>query len=203
MTALTRAGTLSRVMTSWGGTSMVTVLKSILTILSTSGHNKKSPGPFGPPWTRPRRKITPRSYSLTTLMALYKTDATTTMATIRAMNAKPIRECSSLVATNHADSTTAGRTPETGEEGPNQTSLSLPVYQRDSLEKPPRPDVAGYVVYAGDGHLIMDLGVDGSPVAHGYADVGDISAAVLAPEEQVSGLGSTVDRGPVAHLPSR
>src|SRR5687768_16985982 len=77
---------------------------------------------------------------------------------------------------------------------------SLPVYQRDSLEKPPRPYVAGYLVYAGDGHLIMDLGVDGSPVAHGYADVGDVSAAVLAPEEQVSGLGSTVDRGPVAHL---
>ena len=56
-----------------GGTSMVTVLRSILTILSTSGHNRKSPGPFGPPWTRPRRKITPRSYSLTTLRALIKT----------------------------------------------------------------------------------------------------------------------------------
>src|SRR5829696_3122668 len=63
-------------MTSWGGTSMVTVLKSILTILSTSGHNTKSPGPLGPPWTRPRRKITPRSYSLTTLMALSMTEAT-------------------------------------------------------------------------------------------------------------------------------
>src|SRR5215213_8456533 len=63
-------------MTSWGGTSMVTVLRSILTILSTSGNNKKSPGPFGPPWTLPRRKMTPRSYSLTTLMALTTTEAT-------------------------------------------------------------------------------------------------------------------------------
>src|SRR5215203_1351158 len=63
-------------MTSWGGTSMVTVLKSILTILSIIGRRMKSPGPLGPPWTRPRRKITPRSYSLTTLMALITTAAT-------------------------------------------------------------------------------------------------------------------------------
>src|SRR5919112_1833199 len=76
-------------MTSWGGTSMVTVLKSILTILSTNGHKKKSPGPLGPPWTLPSLKITPRSYSLTTLMALSMTDATTMTTTTRAMNAKP------------------------------------------------------------------------------------------------------------------
>src|ERR687885_312373 len=89
MTAVTRAGTLSRVMISCGGTSMVTVLRSILTILSTTGTRRKSPGPFGPPWTLPRRKITPRSYSLTTLTALYKTEATTTTMTTSAMNAKP------------------------------------------------------------------------------------------------------------------
>src|SRR5215211_6191950 len=177
MTAVTRAGTLSRVMTSWGGTSRVTVLKSILTILSISGRRMKSPGPLGPPWTRPRRKITPRSYSLTTLMALNKTDATTTMATTRAMNAKPIRQCSSPVDTNHADPTTARRTPDTRGKPVLDLPLSLPLGQRDSLEEPPRPDVAIYVVYAGDGHLVMDLGVDGSPVAHGYADVGDVSAA--------------------------
>src|SRR5918994_962864 len=81
MTALTRAGTLSRVMTSCGGTSMVTVLKSILTILSTNGRRIKSPGPLGPPCTRPRRKITPRSYSLTILTALSMTE-TTNIATI-------------------------------------------------------------------------------------------------------------------------
>src|SRR5918997_120861 len=75
MTALTRAGTLSRVMTSWGGTSMVTVLRSILTILSTRGRRMKSPGPLGPPCTLPSLKITPRSYSLTTLMALSTTEA--------------------------------------------------------------------------------------------------------------------------------
>src|SRR5215213_4644403 len=203
MTALTRAGTLSRVITSWGGTSMVTVLRSILTILSTIGRRIKSPGPLGPPWTLPRRKITPRSYSLTTLMALYKTDATTTMATTSTMNAKPIRRCSSPVATNHADSSTARRTPDTREGGPYWTFLSrLPFGQRNSLEEPPRPNVAIYVVYAGDSHLVMDLGVDGGPVTHGYADVGDVSAAILAPEEQVSRLGSTVDRDPIAHLPT-
>src|SRR5215217_8303015 len=87
MTALTLAGTLSRVMTSWGGTSMVTVLRSILTILSTNGSSRNSPGPLGPPCTRPRRKMTPRSYSFTTFTALYKNEATTTTTT-SAMNAK-------------------------------------------------------------------------------------------------------------------
>src|SRR5215213_5481934 len=81
MTAVTRAGTLSRVIISWGGTSIVTVLRSILTILSTTGRRMKSPGPFGPPCTLPILKITPRSYSLTILMALNMT-ATTNIATI-------------------------------------------------------------------------------------------------------------------------
>src|SRR5215213_10985815 len=81
MTAVTRAGTLSRVMISWGGTSNVTVLRSILTILSTTGRRTKSPGPLGPPSTLPSLKITPRSYSLTILMALNMT-STTTIATI-------------------------------------------------------------------------------------------------------------------------
>src|ERR671916_571825 len=89
MTAFTRAGTLSRVITSWGGTSMVTVLRSILTILSTNGRRTKSPGPFGPPCTRPRRKITPRSYSLTILIALSTTETTNTAITTRAMNPMP------------------------------------------------------------------------------------------------------------------
>src|SRR5215211_7789056 len=89
MTAVTRAGTLSRVMISWGGTSIVTVLRSILTILSTTGRRTKSPGPLGPPCTLPSLKITPRSYSLTTLMALTMTDATTMTTTTKAMNAKP------------------------------------------------------------------------------------------------------------------
>src|SRR5918994_2836417 len=68
-------------MTSWGGTSMVTVLRSILTILSMSGRRRKSPGPFGPPCTLPSLKMTPRSYSLTTLTALTMTE-TTNIATI-------------------------------------------------------------------------------------------------------------------------
>src|SRR5918997_2613961 len=88
-TALTLAGTLSRVITSWGGTSMVTVLRSILTMLSMNGSRMKSPGPLGPPCTRPRRKITPRSYSVTILIALSKTETTNTAITARAMNPMP------------------------------------------------------------------------------------------------------------------
>jgi hypothetical protein len=68
---------------------MVMVLRSILTMLSTNGKSKKSPGPLGPPLTRPRRKITPRSYSLTTLTALYKIETTTKTSTTGAMNPNP------------------------------------------------------------------------------------------------------------------
>src|ERR671913_2457054 len=50
----------------------------------------KSPGPLGPPWTRPRRKITPRSYSLTTLMALSTTAATNSARITTTINANPI-----------------------------------------------------------------------------------------------------------------
>src|SRR5215212_2037090 len=90
MTAVTRAGTLSRVMISWGGTSIVTVLRSILTILSTTGRRIKSPGPFGPPCTLPSLKITPRSYSLTTLMALSTTEATNIATITTTIAATPI-----------------------------------------------------------------------------------------------------------------
>jgi hypothetical protein len=61
---LTLTVTLSRVMTSWGGMSMVTVRSDTFTIRSTMGMMKNRPGPLAP-MTRPRRKITPRSYSLT------------------------------------------------------------------------------------------------------------------------------------------
>src|SRR5918998_1937451 len=76
-------------MTSWGGTSIVTVLRSTLTILSTNGSRTKSPGPFGPPWTRPSLKMTPRSYSVTILIALSTTETTNTAITTRAMNPMP------------------------------------------------------------------------------------------------------------------
>src|SRR5215212_8458154 len=89
MTAVTRAGTLSRVMISCGGTSIVTVLRSILTILSTIGRRMKRPGPFGPPCTLPILKITPRSYSLTILMALSMTEMTNTATITTTIAANP------------------------------------------------------------------------------------------------------------------
>src|SRR5215211_462462 len=90
MTAVTRAGTLSRVIISWGGTSIVTVLRSILTILSTIGKRMKSPGPFGPPCTLPILKITPRSYSLTILMALSTTETRNSATITTTIAATPI-----------------------------------------------------------------------------------------------------------------
>jgi hypothetical protein len=47
-TALTLAGTLSRVITSWGGISKVTVRRSTRTIRSTSGTSSTTPGPLAP-----------------------------------------------------------------------------------------------------------------------------------------------------------
>src|SRR6266849_6105956 len=70
MTALTLTETLSLVMTSCGGTSMVMVRRLTLTILSTSGMRRSSPGPVpSPPGLTtaraclPKRKMTARSYS--------------------------------------------------------------------------------------------------------------------------------------------
>src|SRR6266481_2314299 len=61
-TALTRAGTLSFVMTSCGGMLSVIVRRSTFTIRSTIGMRKTTPGPFGSS-SRPSRNTTPRWYS--------------------------------------------------------------------------------------------------------------------------------------------
>ena len=66
MTAFTLTETLSRVITSWGGTSMVIVRRLTFTILSMKGIRRTSPGPEpSPPGLktalarRPNRKMTP------------------------------------------------------------------------------------------------------------------------------------------------
>ena len=46
ITALTLIDTLSRVMTSWGATSMATVRRLTFTILSTKGISRMTPGPL-------------------------------------------------------------------------------------------------------------------------------------------------------------
>ena len=61
-TALTRAGTLSRVMISCGGIVRVTVRWSTLCSLSRPGKINTSPEPCSPR-SLPSRKTTPRSYS--------------------------------------------------------------------------------------------------------------------------------------------
>src|ERR1039458_1663377 len=62
MTASTVAGTLSRVMTSCFGTSIVMTRRSILTMRSTIGMSRITPGLFAPS-SLTSRKIKPRSYS--------------------------------------------------------------------------------------------------------------------------------------------
>src|SRR6187549_1386063 len=53
-------------MTSCGGTSRTTVRSGIVTMRSSGQKRKMRPGPLGWGRTRPRRKTTPRSYSLST-----------------------------------------------------------------------------------------------------------------------------------------
>src|SRR5579863_2322235 len=59
--------TLSRVITSCGGTVKVTIRKSTLSIRVMIGGTQKIPGPFAP-FKLPSTKITPRSYCCTTRM---------------------------------------------------------------------------------------------------------------------------------------
>ena len=72
-TALTFTVTLSLVITSWEGTSMVTVLRLTRTIFWIPGQRKMIPGPFTPcsMLTFPSVKITPRSYCFRILTMLY------------------------------------------------------------------------------------------------------------------------------------
>src|SRR5262245_42332341 len=80
MTAETLIETLSRDMTSCGGTSIVPTRRSIFCMRSTNGMMKKRPGPRAPE-KRPSRKITPRSYSWTTRTAEPRIGRTTKITT--------------------------------------------------------------------------------------------------------------------------
>src|SRR3954451_12130399 len=78
-TAFTFTETLSREITSCGGTSNTRVLKSTRTICWIGGTTKISPGPFTPP-KRPRKNTTPRSYSRRILIdEMARSTSSTTM----------------------------------------------------------------------------------------------------------------------------
>src|SRR4026207_562642 len=68
MTAFTFTVTLSRVITSCAGTSRVSTRNETRTMRSMGAKTRMMPGPLGLGSTRPRRKITPRSYSARILM---------------------------------------------------------------------------------------------------------------------------------------
>src|SRR5215217_3812694 len=74
-TASTRAGTLSRVITSCGGIVWVIVRNVTLTMRSAIGISSTRPGPF---WAtrRPKRNTTPRSYSRNTRIDAPANDST-------------------------------------------------------------------------------------------------------------------------------
>src|SRR5579871_1306909 len=69
-------------MTSWGGTSMTTVRRSTRTICCAAGKTRKMPGPLTAV-NRPKVKITPRSYSFSTLKELVTSSAATTTMMMR------------------------------------------------------------------------------------------------------------------------
>src|SRR5262245_46477643 len=82
-------------MTSCGGTFSVIVRRSTLTIRSMIGIRRKTPGPFGSGSRRPRRKMTPRSYSRATLIAAVRkrmTRTATAATTISAVTTWILRD---------------------------------------------------------------------------------------------------------------
>src|ERR1035437_5623236 len=82
--------TLSWVITAWGGMSTTSTRKLTLTTRSTAGNLTTTiPGPFAPDRTLPRRKKTPRSYSVTTTRTDLITMATTTRPATMAMATAP------------------------------------------------------------------------------------------------------------------
>src|ERR1700737_541525 len=81
ITAFTFRVTLSRVMMSCGGTSRASWRSEIRTMRSTGTNTRMIPGPLAFGSSRPRRKITPRSYSRRILIELtmYRTTIITRM----------------------------------------------------------------------------------------------------------------------------
>src|SRR5687768_9885652 len=79
-TAFTFTDTLSRVMTSCGGTSKTTVRRLTLIIRSIGANTRITPGPLGCGSSFPSRKTTPRSYSARIFTELITYNTTMTMA---------------------------------------------------------------------------------------------------------------------------
>src|SRR5947209_4314961 len=81
-TAFTFSVTLSRVMMSCGGTSNASCRSEMRTIRSIGANTRKMPGPLASLSRRPRRKMTPRSYSGRILIELsrYKPKITTAIS---------------------------------------------------------------------------------------------------------------------------
>src|SRR5262245_22327367 len=82
MTAFTFTETLSFVITSCAGTSMVTVRRPTFTARSSTGISRIRPGPRSPT-SNPRRNTTSRSYSRTTLIELTRISSTANPTKIR------------------------------------------------------------------------------------------------------------------------
>src|ERR671912_853962 len=78
MTALTFTDTLSRVMTSCGGTSMTIVRRLTRTMRSIGHATNVNPGPFGWSISLPSLKTTARSYSFRILIDANSQIATST-----------------------------------------------------------------------------------------------------------------------------
>ena len=121
-TAFTRTGTLSFVITSCGGTFSVTVRRSTRTILSITGMSRKRPGPFGGLFSRPSRKMTPRSYSRATRIDAERRKMRTTRTAATAISAGDMRPSYAVppagaagtgVSTGLTSSTRSSRTTST------------------------------------------------------------------------------------------
>src|SRR5688572_1871966 len=96
MTALTLTETLSREITSCLGTSSTIVRRSTRTIFWITGQTMMRPGPLTPS-KRPRKKMTPRSYSRRTLIELVSSMKTSTTTALQKIGSSVIASLLFLV----------------------------------------------------------------------------------------------------------
>src|SRR5215216_2253896 len=112
-TASTRAGTLSRVITSCGGIVCVIVRRVTRTMRSAIGISSTRPGPF---WAtrRPKRKTTPRSYSRSTRTDAPASDTASTTRTTRTTRTAVISLHLPFLGRSHSKGETVERLDDHG-----------------------------------------------------------------------------------------
>src|SRR5574341_377162 len=141
MTAFTLTETLSRVITSCGGTCSAVTRMSMMIIRSMIGTIHLSPA-FRTPAKRPSRPTTPCSYSLTIRKPERKKSRTSAAAMINPKGGMASLSFRGWLRLNRCDESLEGRHPHGGAGGDAGRAAGLPVLAVDEGLPRARPDLA-------------------------------------------------------------